>query len=402
MSPLDNPGDRPNASSATAARLRRQGDFAATLRPLDEASTLPPLVYTSQDFYDLEVERLFMKEWLCVGRADQIANSGDYFCVDLFDNPLVVLRDGTGAIRCLSTVCRHRGAEVIQGKGNTTELLCRYHFWSYSLQGDLYGAPEMGRVKNFDKKKICLPALKVEIWQGFIFVTFDSDAPPLAPRLAGADAILKNYKLADMKTVILAEQKAPWNWKLMLDNFMEFYHVMGLHKGTHDPMPTQLSKVDDYNGHYEHSYGEIPDEHGTLWSVTGKHAPIPPIPGLTERERHLGQFFCVYPNLLFFVSAEMMGFFRLFPRGPESFDLTIHVGIPPATAALPDLEPRLQSATDCLLVIHGQDYWACSSMQRGFSSRLAAQGRFGVYDKPCNQIARYVIERVLGGAVSAA
>ncbi|MEQ8388192.1 MAG: aromatic ring-hydroxylating dioxygenase subunit alpha [Alphaproteobacteria bacterium] len=393
MAPLDNT----TSGDAIAAKLRSQGDFDASLRPLEEASTLPPLAYTSEEFYQLEIERIFMKEWLCVGRADQIPNAGDYYCIDLFDNPLVILRDEKGEIQALSTVCRHRGAEVIQGSGNTKELLCRYHLWSYSLKGELYGAPEMGGVKNFNSKKICLPRLKVEVWQGFVFVSFNKDATPLSPRLKGADEILKNYKLSEMTTVVLAEQQAPWNWKLMLDNFMEFYHVLGLHKGTHDPMPTQLSKADAYNGNYEHSFGEIPAKHGTLWSVTGEHSPVPRIPSLTERENHLGQFFCIYPNLLFFVSPEMMGFYRIFPRSPGTFDLTIHVCIPPTTAALPDLEPRLKSATDCLLVIHGQDYWACESMQRGFSSTLAEQGRFSTYDKPCNQIARYVIERVLDG-----
>lgn len=393
MAPLD----VTKQADDVATKLRRRGDFAATLRPLSEALTLPPLAYTSQEFYDLEVERLFMKEWLCVGRADQIPNAGDYFTVDLFDNPLVIVRDGKGVIRAMSSVCRHRGAEVVEGRGNAKEFLCRYHFWSYSLDGNLYGAPEMGEVKNFDKKKVCLPQLPVETWAGFIFVNFDPKAKPLAPRLKPVDEILKRYKIDRMKTFVLAAPDSPWNWKLMLDNFMEFYHVLGLHKGTHDPMPTQLSAADDYNGDYEHSYGQIPDEHGTLWSVTGKHAPIPQIPSLNAQEKHLGQFFLIYPNLLFFVSAEMMGFYRIFPRGPGRIDLTIHVCLPPETAALPDLEPRLKTATDCLLIIHSQDMWACASMQRGFSSRLAAQGHFGKYDKPCNQIARYVIERVLDG-----
>ncbi len=280
MAPLDTA----RQSDDIAAQLRRQGDFDATLRPLEEASTLPPFAYTSEKFYALEVERLFMKEWLCVGRADQIPNPGDYFTINLFDNPLVVLRDDKGVIRALSSVCRHRGAEVIQGSGNTKELLCRYHFWSYSLQGDLYGAPEIGNIKNFDKKKICLPQLKTEIWQGFIFVTFNKDATPLGPRLKGLDEIVKNYKLGEMKTFVLAQYDSPWNWKLMLDNFMEFYHVLGLHKGTHDPMPTQLSAADDYNGHYEHSYGQIPDPEGTLWSVTGKHGSLPVMDSLTENE----------------------------------------------------------------------------------------------------------------------
>ena len=159
--------------------------FTNALKPLNEASTLPPDCYTSEEFFNLEVREIFSKEWVSVGRVDMVENVGDYFTIELLGEPLVVCRDEDGEVQCLSRVCRHRAAEVVEpGQGNTRRFQCRYHFWNYDLKGQLVGAPEMGEAVNFNKEKICLPKLRTEVWQGFIFVNFDADAEPLAPRLA--------------------------------------------------------------------------------------------------------------------------------------------------------------------------------------------------------------------------
>lgn len=208
--------------------------FARTLAPLAEASTLPPMCYTSREFYDLEVERIFLKEWLNVGRVDEIPNPGDYYTLTLLGEPVVVCRDQDGDVQCMSTVCRHRAAEVVEGKGNRKRFQCPYHLWTYSLKGELVGAPLMDEARGFDKRKVCLPKLRVEVWEGFIFVNFDLTAAPLGPKLAPVSAALANYRLSELRSRILEERECPFNWKFMLDNFMEFYHVMGLHKGTHD------------------------------------------------------------------------------------------------------------------------------------------------------------------------
>ncbi|MGD9762543.1 MAG: aromatic ring-hydroxylating dioxygenase subunit alpha [Candidatus Binatia bacterium] len=381
-----------------AGAIATEEDFAATRRPLLQASTLPPYCYTARDFYELEIDRIFMREWLCVGRADQVENPGDYYTLTLLGEPLVVTRDLGGEIRVLSTICRHRGTEVVQGEGNRRSFQCPYHLWTYALSGELIGAPEMDEVERFEKAQCRLPSLRVEIWEGFIFVNFDADAKPLGPRLAGVSERIKSYRLGGMRTNVIDTYDCNWNWKLMMENFMEFYHVLGLHKGTHDPMPTQLSSAEDYNGTYEHSWGVLPDPDGTLWSVTGKHSPLATIEGLTYEEQHLGQFWLIYPTLLFFLTADAMGYYRVLPQAPDRINLRIHMCVPPTTAEMKDFAVRLKAAAACLLVINDQDMWACESMQRGLSSHMAPRGRFSKWDKPVHQIARYVSDRVLDGA----
>src|ERR1700722_15312043 len=97
---------------------------------VQDGRTLPPAAYVSQEFFDLEMEQIFKREWLCVGHVSQIPNVGDYFTLDLLREPIVIVR-GKDRIRALSTVCRHRWTPVVQGKGNAPGFSCPFHKWSY-------------------------------------------------------------------------------------------------------------------------------------------------------------------------------------------------------------------------------------------------------------------------------
>src|SRR5579872_3241220 len=102
-------------------------NYAATRRELPDASTLPPQVYTSPEWYEREVETIFKKSWLMAAREDEIPNPGDYVRVDFFNEPLIVVRGRDGAIRTLSAACRHRGSELVTGTGNCRSFVCPYH-----------------------------------------------------------------------------------------------------------------------------------------------------------------------------------------------------------------------------------------------------------------------------------
>ena len=144
-----------------------------TKLPLSQASNLPSHCYTSREFYELEVREIFLKEWLCVGRQEQIERPGDYFTIEILNEPLIVVRDMTGDLHALSAVCRHRAEVVVSGEGNLRAFACPYHGWIYSLKGELLGAPEMDKMDNFDKSLNCLPSIRLEVWEGFIFINFD-------------------------------------------------------------------------------------------------------------------------------------------------------------------------------------------------------------------------------------
>ena len=136
--------------------------YTAVRRPLLEAETMPPWCYTSPDFYEREVERIFHREWNFIGRADRIPNPGDYFTLEFAGVPLVVVRGRDGAVRAFSNVCRHRGARIMSGEGNAKSLRCPYHSWNYALDGRLERAPEMHDTRGFDPGDYGLKPVRLE------------------------------------------------------------------------------------------------------------------------------------------------------------------------------------------------------------------------------------------------
>src|SRR5947207_1787301 len=122
-----------------------RASFAESARPVVEARLLPPVCYTSPEFFDFEMRTIWSRDWLAVGRESQIPNPGDFLTVTMAGEPLIVVRDKTGEIHVLSAVCRHQGMILADGGGNCTTFTCPYHLWTYALDGRLLGAPAMER-----------------------------------------------------------------------------------------------------------------------------------------------------------------------------------------------------------------------------------------------------------------
>ena len=121
-------------------------------QPLNQARHLPGYIYTSPEIYQLEKEKIFMKDWLCIARAEEVEKPGDFMTHDVMGDPIVIARDEDGELNAFSNLCRHRGVEVAQDSGNTKEFMCPYHNWLYDLKGRLVGAPLMKKSEGFDPK----------------------------------------------------------------------------------------------------------------------------------------------------------------------------------------------------------------------------------------------------------
>src|SRR6185437_12751954 len=163
-----------------------------------------------------------------------IPGPGDYFSITILDEPLLVVRGKDGVIRVLSAVCRHRGHVLGEAKGNAEGFTCPFHGWSYDLEGTLTSAPEMKGTLPFEelKRTQCLPSLRTEIWNGFIFVNFDGEAAPLGPRLKVLSDQVKNHDMANLIAPPTVDWTGnPWNWKFMQENALEPYHTHYLHAG---------------------------------------------------------------------------------------------------------------------------------------------------------------------------
>ena len=151
----------PTSDARPASRaLQALSDTAA--RPFSDARSMPPEIYTSADVQAVELERLFRREWICVGRASAIAEPGTYLTYEIAGQPVIIVRDRTGNVRAFSNVCLHRMSVLLEGRGRTSVIVCPYHAWSYGLDGALLAAPHMERTPGFCKADYRLPELRTE------------------------------------------------------------------------------------------------------------------------------------------------------------------------------------------------------------------------------------------------
>jgi phenylpropionate dioxygenase-like ring-hydroxylating dioxygenase large terminal subunit len=140
---------------------------ANVARPFERAFAMPKSVYTSPEFLALEERHIFVREWLCAGRADSLPNPGDYLTMKITGEPVIILRDREGQMRGMSNVCRHRMSTLLEGRGNVRAIVCPYHAWTYNLDGSLRGAPRWWPIPPFARTtSACLPSGLKTGWAG--------------------------------------------------------------------------------------------------------------------------------------------------------------------------------------------------------------------------------------------
>ena len=344
--------------------------------------SLPPAFYTSADWLDYETENLLGMEWLCLGRVDEIPEPGDYFTPDVLGEPLLAVRGEDRQVRVLSNVCRHRNMQLAEGQGNSKRFVCPYHAWTYQADGQLLRAPFMeGAV---DKSRCRLPELKSEIWQGFLFVNLDGNAEPLAPRLGGLDGILANYHSDEMHHVFVTEETWDANWKCLLENFMEGYHLSRVHPQTlGGRTPTKLC-------------GKFPGGRG----YTGYRAHYPeqaPLrgkchPELTELEKGCSTLFSVFPALVASQASDVLVYMSLQPAGVDQ--VRIRWGMSVYDADMP--EEEIRSRVELWQAINAEDQAKLAKVQRSLRSRAAVSGALAPddYEGTIRDFYGYLVRRM--------
>lgn len=367
----------------------------ASVEDVANAVTLPPALYTSAEALEFEREAVFMQEWLAVGRAERIPNPNDWFTVDLLGEPVIVLRAKDGAVRAMSGVCQHRAMQLCEGQGNDTTFTCPYHHWIYGQDGRLLGAPAMERTEDFDKGDFGLPQLRVEEWQGFIFVNFDPEAAPLGPTLARYEPYIANYDLANAVCPgTFTLENLPWNWKVMFENFNDGYHANRLHQFVQDFCPSNMSGFpepwdDEANvvfrtAGYTHIDGGFNATHRVIMDV---------FPNLTEEERTRSTFALVPPMLCFGTAPDQCFFFLVRPTGPETIDVEIGYIFHPSALEDPLFEAKLKLSDAGVQVFVEQDQDATTKVQKGLRSRFAPRGRYSWQEESHVQFNRWLVRR---------
>ena len=361
---------------------------------LDRAETLPPECYTDQAFYAFEKQALFDHEWLCLGREDWVKEPGDYFTTQIVGEPIVVARGRDGVVRAMSSVCQHRAMLVAEGKGNTRGFVCPYHHWVYALDGRLVNAPAMERTCDFDKTKVGLPQLKLETWLGFLFVNFDPQAAPLAPRLATVAQAIAGYDLAAAESAAVMTGQFAWNWKVMFENNNDGYHASRLHAGPlHDFVPSELAVFPDADptdaGFLRFNGTLHPD---ASFNPT-QRAVLPVFPKLTAEDRGRMTFANVPPTLSLVLTSDLVIYLILRATGPETMEQDTGVLVAPGATADPAFQHRLDMIMGSAGKIIAQDMHVDSLVQVGLRSRFAVRGRYSWQEGAQGQFNQWLVPR---------
>jgi choline monooxygenase len=331
--------------------------------PLEEAYTIPAPWYLDERMQSLEREQVFTRNWIAVGRTDQVPTHGAFFTTEVAGEPLVVVRGNDGELRAFYNVCRHHAAAVVTDPcGTAQHLRCPYHGWTYGLDGSLKGAPEFGGVCNFDRSENGLVPVRVATWEKFVFVTLDESAPPLKiflgdlpPRITPLS--LDKIQFFERKTYTLA-----CNWKVYVDNYLDGgYHVPHLHKG--------LNSVLDYK-EYTIENGEHYCLQSSPMVSSEEHASF-----AATRTGDRACYYWLYPNFMINVYEGVMDTNLVLPIAPDrcvvQFDFyfsDVSEGRKEHNASSVAVSDRIQD----------EDVDICESVQRGLRSRAYGAGRLSV------------------------
>jgi phenylpropionate dioxygenase-like ring-hydroxylating dioxygenase large terminal subunit len=348
---------------------------------------LPPRLHVDDAVHALELEQIFRRDWLCVGRASDIARPGDYLTITIAGYSIMVVRQPNDAVIAMSRVCRHRGALLGHADGGTTSLfVCPYHHWTYTLDGQLRGAPAMGGNPSFDPKTCVLPRYRAEIWEGFIFIAIDPERPALAPRLQAVSERAAAYGLAHLRTAFAIEERWNVNWKIAVENASESYHHLGVHSATVQPAypASGVQCEDGGEGYNLHIVPRAPSAAGS----DGEPAPLNP--RLDEAQRTQLIIVGIYPSLVLVFAGDVVTSLAFVPERADSTVVRVHWLAPPAYFESADFEERLASDRLLIASILEEDRACCLSVQQGLSSPDAVAGPLSPLERPVAQFGRYL------------
>ncbi|MFN3260148.1 MAG: aromatic ring-hydroxylating oxygenase subunit alpha [Pikeienuella sp.] len=370
-------------------RIEALDDLRANVAvPFRRARAMPRSVYTSPEFMALEIERIFAREWLCAGRASALAAPGDYLTMEIAGYPIIVLRDREGGLRALSNVCLHRMSTLLEGQGHIRAISCPYHAWSYNLDGSLRGAPGMAANEDFCKADYRLPAFRCEEWLGWIMVTVNPDAPPVAEQLSELGSLVKHYGMENY--VESFRETLTWNtnWKVLAENFMESYHVPVCHNGTIGPQ-VSLDEVECVPGTATFNY------HCALKSEDQYLALAHPSnTRLSGDDRRRTYIISVYPGLFISLSPGYFWYLSLYPRAPGEVDVIYGGGLAPEFMEDPDAPMHFAALKALIDEVNAEDKGCTERVFKGLMGAVAGSGHLSHLELPNYEFAQYILSKV--------
>jgi phenylpropionate dioxygenase-like ring-hydroxylating dioxygenase large terminal subunit len=320
---------------------------------------------TSPEYFRLEKERLFGKVWLCVGREEVVAEPGQYFVKDIAvcDASVLVARGRDRVLRAFHNVCRHRGNKLVweARRGSARSFVCGNHGWSYGPDGRLVGVPAQSQFRDFNRAHHGLAEITLDVWQGFVFVTFDpAPAQTLIEFIGEIGNSISGYQFGGKIPAFKYSAIVNANWKLGVDAFSETYHAAYVHKRSigdaarsrENPFANPLD-ITLYDMHRQVSVYARPEENPTTTGFTavlggntmaGDSSPesltrggrYDDLPRGVNPTRQLTWSFdvdVIFPNIIIDVFEHMYAVMEFWPISVDQTYWSFTMYLPPGGAA---------------------------------------------------------------------
>jgi choline monooxygenase len=391
------PGRPLHMTGPAPADLFNPAHYEAVRRPVSEAANLPPWCYTSEAFFERELDRLFRKAWNFVGRAERVPAPGDFFTADIARIPILVVRGTDGVVRAFANTCRHRGSIVARGEGHTRSFACPYHAWTYGLSGELLSAPtEMETSVGFCAEDHGLVPVRLDSWGGFMFVSFDPDGETLTQHLGNLPTLLGGYACDDLRLVRRLDFDVRCNWKFYVENLKDAQHVSTVHRNSISRYASPgkyWREVQPTSGNIISTFMGYPGSAALLQGDTG----FPFIPTL-DPERIGTTAPLIFPNLYISCTVDCAWYVHVDPVAVDRIRLEQGALFPKDVVARADFSEIIPKYLRRFDMTQAEDNEISELQHRGVSSPYSRQGRYSVKEALVHKTVNWILDRVLDPA----
>ncbi len=219
---------------------------------------IPASRYFSEEFFELERAKLWPKVWQFACWGQDIPNPGDTHVYRIMKRSVLIIRQRDGSVKAFVNACLHRGAELCETHTHKAELKCPYHYFTWGLDGDLKWVPSKWDFPQLNGRKFNLPEVRLEEWNGFLFINFDKDAPSLETYMGRFAEHWKVWDFSKRYKAVHVQKRIQCNWKNGLDAFIEGFHAFASHGQGASVVPDDCSQVDIYPDSPHMSRFQIP------------------------------------------------------------------------------------------------------------------------------------------------
>lgn len=388
---------------------RDETTYAQTRLPVELAVTINPDAYRSEEFFTQERDALWARTWVAVGLVADVSDPGQVIVREVAGRSIIVTRDrASGDLHSFFNVCRHRGSRlVLEDCSVQKRIRCPYHAWAYGLDGQCLGTPlfegseipedqqaifDITEAKEFDKADYGLLPVRMDTWGPLIFVNVSGEAGSLADHLGDLPQRLDGYELDEWKVRLRKDYDIAANWKLIQENFMEYYHLPWVH-----PDLAKVSKVED---HYRWQ------GRGMYCGMTttpvsqgdgGEWLALPPSENIQESDLISGRHIALFPNVAMSVLPNHVFVYIL---RPSSHDRTLES----TTILTHDESVQGEGAKDALTAlgtfwdeVNLEDVHIVERVQQGVSTPEYDGGRMCYrFEEPVHRFQNMIIDKMVG------